>query len=124
MKEQKAHSMNVHKWEIWLADLEPVVGSEQGLLRPAIIVSEDRSNRLLPVVNAIPVTSRKNQRYIYANEVLIPAGRFGLPKESVALCYQIRTLDKQRLLKFYGSLTDVGLQQSIYFALKFQMGLP
>lgn len=116
--------MNAQKWEIWLADLEPVVGSEQGLVRPVIIVSEDRSNRLLPVFNALPVTTRKNQRHIYANEVLLPAGRFGLPNESIVLCYQIRTLDKRRLLKFYGLLTDTLLQQSIYTALKFQLGIP
>ncbi|MDQ3844943.1 MAG: type II toxin-antitoxin system PemK/MazF family toxin [Bacteroidota bacterium] len=99
--------MNVLKWQVWLANLEPVIGSEQGKTRPVIILSENYTNAVLSVVNVLPVTSRKNNRMIYPNEVLLPAGNFGLTNESIALCYQIRTLDKRRLIKLYGSIHDL-----------------
>lgn len=115
--------MNVQKWDVWLAELKPVVGSEQGRRRPVVVLSENHSNNVLPVFNALPVTSRKNNRPIFPNEVLLPAGKAGLPNESVVLCYQIRTLDKQRILKFYGTLDDTALQQAIYRAVRFQFGI-
>ena len=115
--------MNFNKWEIWHANLEPVIGSEQGKARPVIIVSENYTNAALSIINVLPVTSRKNNRIIYPNEVLISAGRFGLVNESVVLCYQIRTLDKRRLIKLYGSIDDVIVQQEIIEAIKFQIGI-
>lgn len=84
--------MNFKKWEIWLASLEPVIGSEQGKTRPVIIISENYINQVLPVVNILPISTRKNKRTIYPDEVLLPANNFGLTNESIVLCYQIRTL--------------------------------
>jgi mRNA interferase MazF len=115
--------MNFKKWEIWLASIELVIGSEQGKTRPVIIISENYINQVLPVVNILPITTRKNKRTIYPNEVLLSAGNFGLPNESIVLCYQIRTLDKQRLIKLYGSVSDIELQQYVFEALKFQLGI-
>ena len=111
------------KWEVWLANLEPVIGSEQGKTRPVIIISEAYTNDLLNVINVLPITSRKNNRSIYPNEVLIPAGISGLSNESIVLCYQIRTIDKRRLNKRYGILQDDVLKEEIIEALKFQLGL-
>lgn len=98
--------MNLRKWYVYRASLDPVVGSEQGKSRPVLVISEDDINNLLNIVNIIPLTSRKDGRIIYPNEALIPAELSGLEKDSVALCHQIRTLDKKRLSKQYGYLSD------------------
>lgn len=63
--------MQFKKWSIFLANLDPVVGSEQGKTRPVLIISEDFFNELLNVVNILPLTSYKMERFIYPNEVLI-----------------------------------------------------
>ncbi len=115
--------MIVSKWEVWLADLEPTIGSEQGKTRPIIIISENYTNQSLNVINVLPVTTRKNDRIIYPNETLIPAGNFGLVNESIVLCYQIRTIDKKRLIRLYGTLSDKILQAFIIEALQFQLGI-
>lgn len=85
------------RWAIYRANLDPVVGSEQGKTRPVLVISEDAINDLLNIVNVIPITTKKEGRRIYPNEVLIPANHFGLPNESIVLCHQIRTLDKRRM---------------------------
>ncbi|MDQ6609754.1 MAG: type II toxin-antitoxin system PemK/MazF family toxin [Bacteroidota bacterium] len=113
----------MYKWEIWLADLDPVIGSEQGKTRPVLIVSENYTNSALSVVNILPLTTRKNSRTIYPNETLLKAGSFGLPNESIVLCYQVRTIDKRRLIKLYGTIADVATQNAILDALKFQFGI-
>ncbi len=113
--------MKVERWEIWLANLEPVLGSEQGKTRPVLVLSSTALNQLLPVVNVLPVTSRKPNRRIYPNEAILPIGTAGLTVESIVLCYQIRTLDKQRLSKKFGKLNDKDMQASILDALKFQL---
>jgi len=89
--------MTKFRWKIFLANLDPVVGSEQGRTRPVLVISEEEINQILPVVNVLPLTSLKPGRKIYPNEVSLPSNFTGLPKDSIVLCYQIRTLDKQRL---------------------------
>ena len=70
-----------------------------------LVISRERINQVLPVVNAIPLTSRKAAaRCIYPNEVLLPTGTAGLRVDSIALCYQIRTLDRGRLAQDLGEL--------------------
>jgi mRNA interferase MazF len=101
--------MKVLRWEIWLANLEPVIGSEQGRTRPILVLSSSALNDILPVVNVLPITSRKPNRRIYPNEVLLPVSTGGLSQESISLCYQIRTLDKQRLTKRFGVINDTKL---------------
>lgn len=112
-----------YKWHIFLADLDPVVGSEQGKIRPVLIISEEEINQILPVVNVLPITSRKPGRRVYPTEVLIPAFTGGLEKESIVLCYQIRTLDKRRLIRDMGKIEDFDLQEKIIDALSFQLGI-
>lgn len=115
--------MIITRWSIYQANLDPVVGSEQGKTRPVLIISEDAVNRLLNIVNVLPITSRKPGRSIYPNEVLIAAGDYGLPNESIILCHQIRTLDKRRLSRFYGEVTEAVKQDGIIEALCFQLGI-
>ncbi|MFH1049675.1 MAG: type II toxin-antitoxin system PemK/MazF family toxin [bacterium] len=91
-----------YRWGIFLVNLDPVVGSEQGRTRPVLVISDEQINQILPVLNVLPITSRKPKRNIYPNEVLISANRFGLNHESIILCHQIRTIVKSRLTKLIG----------------------
>lgn len=115
--------MIVKKWSIFKANLDPVIGSEQGKSRPVLIISDDAINASLNVVNVLPITSRKPGRRIYPNETLLEANKYGLPNESIILCYQIRTLDKQRLSFVYGEIFDLTKQTEIIEAICFQLGI-
>ena len=111
-----------YQWHVFLASLNPVKGSEQAGKRPVLVISRERINQVLPVVNVIPLTSRKSaSRVIYPNEVLLPAGTAGLQVDSIALCYQIRTLDKSRLEQDLGQLVDMRLRHEILEAIRFQL---
>ena len=100
--------MTVKRWNIYRANLDPVVGSEQGKSRPVIIISEDEINNLLNIVNIIPITS---------------CNKFGLTNESIALCHQIRTIDKKRMAQEYGHISDTNIQIDIIEAICFQVGI-
>jgi mRNA interferase MazF len=115
--------MIVKKWEIYRANLDPVIGSEQGKTRPVLIISEDSVNQVLNTVNVLPITSKKQGRIIYPNEGLLTSFDSGLPNESIVLCHQIRTLDKVRLSKIYGKVEDPIKQFEIEDALTFQLDL-
>lgn len=62
-----------YRWHIFLADLEPVIGSEQGKTRPVLVISEEGINQLLPVVNVLPITTKKPGRKIYPKKSFFPA---------------------------------------------------
>lgn len=113
----------MNKWTVVLAHLDPVVGSEQAKIRTVIIVSETQANKILPVANVSPVTSRKGSRPLYSNEALLPLGSCGLSNESIALAYQIRTLDKQRFSYIFGELKDQKVQTAIQRAVKRHLGI-
>jgi mRNA interferase MazF len=113
--------MTPERWSVWLANLDPVIGSEQGRTRPVLVLSDTRLNQILPVVNVLPITSRKHNRRIYPNEALIPGETAGLDVESIVLCYQIRTLDKQRLIKRLGTIGETNLRTEVLAALRFQL---
>ena len=115
--------MKFKKWSIWRANLDPVIGSEQGKSRPVLIISEDDINELLNSINVIPLTSRKPGRIVYPNETSLSGGKYGLEKESIALCHQIRTIDKSRLSKEYGEIVDRNIQVEIIDAISFQLGI-
>lgn len=113
-----------YQWHVFLASLDPTKGSEQAGKRPVLVISRERINQLLPVVNVIPLTSRKSEKRIaYPNEVLLPAGTAGLRVDSIALCYQIRTLDTSRLEEQIGELTEPDVCQRIRQAIRFQLEL-
>ena len=113
--------MNIKRGDIYYADLSPVVGSEQGGLRPVLIVQNDIGNRYSPTVIAAAITSRMSKTKlpthidIYANEV-------GLAKDSVVLLEQIRTLDKRRLRERMGHLDD-SMMQEVNSAISISFGL-
>jgi mRNA interferase MazF len=115
--------MKHKRWTIWRANLDPVIGSEQGFTRPVLILSDDSINDLINTINVIPITTRKNNRQIYPNEVLLEANKYGLSDESIVLCHQIRTLDKKRFAQYFGEIADSEKQNEIIEALFFQLGI-
>ena len=110
-----------YQWRVFLASLNPVRGSEQSGRRPVLVVSREEINQLLPVVNAVPLTSRKLGRRIYPNEALVPSGTAGLRMDSIALCYQVRTVDKGRLARQLGEVADIRIRRDVVDALRFQL---
>ena len=90
--------------DVFDARLNPTEGSEQAGVRPVIIVSRDAINQYSSVIVIVPVTSAKNVKRSYPNNVLISAGNGGLTNDSVALGGQVRAIAKTRLLRLRGSL--------------------
>lgn len=97
--------MSIKRGDIYYADLSPVVGSEQGGLRPVLIIQNDIGNRYSPTVIAAAITSRMGKTHL-PTHIDIFADKAGLAKDSVVLLEQIRTLDKQRLKEKMGHLDD------------------
>jgi mRNA interferase MazF len=109
------------RWNIFLVNLDPVIGSEQGKTRPVLVISNEEINQILPVVVVLPITSRKVGRKVYPNEVLIPAGVGGLEKESLILAYQVKTIDKKRLAQKIGKVSSKSMRKEIIDALVYQL---
>ncbi len=101
----------VKKGEIYFADLSPVIGSEQGGVRPVLIVQNDIGNKYSPTVIVAAVTSQINKAKL-PTHVEIPAEGNGLAKDSVVLLEQLRTIDKKRLREKIGRIDDKCLQKT------------
>lgn len=95
----------IARGEIYLAALDPVVGSEQGGVRPVLIIQNNVGNRFSPTVIVLAITSQLGKARL-PTHVEIPAQGHGLNKDSVALAEQIRTLDKRRLREYLGCLSE------------------
>ena len=102
--------MNIRRGDIYYADLSPVVGSEQGGLRPVLIVQNDVGNRYSPTVIAAAITSRLGKAKL-PTHIDLHADQVGLAKDSVVLLEQIRTLDKRRLKEKMGHLPESVMTQ-------------
>ncbi len=113
--------MIVKRGEIYYADLSPVVGSEQGGVRPILIIQNDVGNKYSPTVIVAAITSQINKARL-PTHVEISAQDFGLPKDSVVLLEQIRTIDKKRLREKVGKFDDE-MMEKIDEALKISVGL-
>ena len=113
--------MNIKRGDIYYADLSPVVGSEQGGLRPVLIVQNDIGNRYSPTVIAAAITSRMSKAKL-PTHIDIMGSHVGLAKDSVILLEQIRTLDKRRLREKMGHL-DEDTMSSVNNAIEVSFGL-
>lgn len=100
----------IKRGDIYYADLSPVVGSEQGGIRPVLIVQNDVGNRYSPTVIAAAITSRTDKNRM-PTHIDVHADEYGLEKNSVILLEQIRTLDKKRLREKMGHLDDDAMSQ-------------
>lgn len=113
--------MIVKRGDIYYADLSPVIGSEQGGVRPVLIVQNDIGNKYSPTVIAAAITSQINKAKL-PTHIELDAQNFGLPKDSVILMEQIRTIDKKRLKEKIGHLDD-GRMERVNEALEISFGL-
>ncbi|MBQ7337091.1 MAG: type II toxin-antitoxin system PemK/MazF family toxin [Clostridia bacterium] len=113
--------MSVKRGDIYYADLSPVVGSEQGGLRPVLIIQNDVGNRYSPTVIAAAITSRLGKNRL-PTHIDVYADRVGLVKDSVILLEQVRTLDKRRLKEKMGHL-DEGMMDQVNRAIAVSVGL-
>ena len=101
---------NVKRGDIFYADLSPVVGSEQGGVRPVLIVQNDTGNKHSPTVIAAAITSQTGKARL-PTHITLTAGSVGLPKDSIVLLEQVRTLDKRRLREHMGRVDDKVMRQ-------------
>lgn len=113
--------MQIKRGDIFYADLSPVVGSEQGGIRPVMIIQNDVGNRHSPTVICAAITSKMNKAKL-PTHIEIDATKYHLVKNSVVLLEQIRTIDKQRL-KEYICHVDKKLMQHVDEALKISLEL-
>ncbi len=113
--------MTIKRGEIYYADLSPVVGSEQGGIRPVLIVQNDVGNKYSPTVIAAAITSQKFKTNL-PTHISVNADNCGLSKNSIVLLEQVRTLDKQRLKERMGTLEN-GDMSRVDRALSVSFGL-
>ena len=113
--------MNIRRGDIYYADLSPVVGSEQGGIRPVLVIQNDIGNKYSPTVIAAAITSQINKAKM-PTHIELAAKDYGLNKDSVILLEQIRTIDKRRLREKIGRIDD-GLMASVNNALSISFGL-
>ena len=113
--------MSVKRGDIYYADLSPVVGSEQGGLRPVLIVQNDVGNRYSPTVIAAAITSKMGKAKL-PTHIDVEGTEAGLAKDSVILLEQVRTIDKKRLKEKMGHL-DEGTMYQVNNAIQVSFGL-
>ena len=99
----------MRRGDVYWLNLDPVIGSEVGRRRPAVVVQNEGANRSSSTVTVIPLTSSTDR--VYPFQVLVPAGEGGLSRPSKALCEQVRTLSRQRLAECLGHLPDDRMDQ-------------
>ena len=113
---------SVRRGDIYYADLSPVVGSEQGGMRPVLIIQNDTGNRHSPTVIAAAITSQTGKTNL-PTHISLAARSCGLTRDSVILLEQVRTLDKSRLRERMGRLDEPAMHQ-VDNAIAVSFGLP
>ena len=113
--------MNIRRGEIYLVNLDPTVGSEQGKTRPALIIQNDVGNEFSPVTIIAPISSQPAKKQ-YPTEVWITPQESGLELKSRVLLNQIRTVDKSRLQKKVGQLSTKKMME-VNQAVQISLGL-
>lgn len=98
----------IKRGEIYWIQFDPIVGSEIGKVRPALVISNNHNNELADTITVLPITSSMGK--VYPFEVFIPKGTGGLTSDSKAKANQIRTLDKKRVKGFLGNIPESILQ--------------
>lgn len=113
--------MNVKRGDVFYADLSPVVGSEQGGVRPVLVIQNDIGNKYSPTIIIAAITSQINKAKL-PTHIEIKASEYGLSKDSVVLLEQIRTIDKKRLREKIGRFNDE-MMDKVDECLKISLGL-
>ena len=105
--------MNILRGDLYYADLTPVIGSEQGGVRPVLMIQNDMGNRFSPTVIVAAVTNRQDKHPL-PTHVPISPNYCGLKEHSVVLLEQLRTIDRVRLREYIGWLTEQDMKQVDY----------
>jgi mRNA interferase MazF len=113
--------VNVKRGDVYYADLSPVIGSEQGGVRPVLVLQNNVGNKYSPTIIISAITSQINKSKL-PTHIEINATEFGLSKDSVVLLEQIRTIDKKRLREKIGHLDDE-LMNQVNEALQISFGM-
>lgn len=113
--------MKLYKGDIYYADLSPVKGSEQGGIRPVLIIQNDIGNKYSPTVIVASITSRLDKRQL-PTHVFFHAQKYGLPKNSMVLLEQVRTIDQIRLKEYVGHI-ELAEMQLVEEALLISLGI-
>ncbi len=113
--------MNILRGDLYYADLTPVTGSEQGGVRPVLMIQNDMGNRFSPTVIVAAVTSRQDKHPL-PTHVSISPNHCGLKESSIVLLEQLRTIDRVRLREYIGRLTEQDMKQ-VDHALRISIGL-
>jgi len=111
LKSMNRNDRPVFQGDIWLADLNPSVGREQSGFRPVVIVSGNMLNNYMPLVFAVPLTTKI--KYYKGNPILLPSQENGLSKKSEILVFQIRSISKNRLKERTGKVKQVEIDRMI-----------
>jgi mRNA interferase MazF len=112
------------QWSVFTIDLDSMPpGSEGGGRRPVLVVSRESANQALPVVTVLPLATRRNDRRVYPNEVLLRTGTAGLKKDAIAMAHQTRTVAKRLLTNLLGAIEDDDLRSRIRRAMCVQLNL-
>jgi len=111
----------INRGDIVLGSLEPVLGSEQGGIRPLLIIQDNTLNMHSPTTIVAPITTKVYSKEYPTNVQIFP-GHSGLKKESTILLNQIRTIDKRRIIKKIGQV-DFGIINKVDMAIKISLGL-
>ena len=114
--------MTIERGDIYLAAIDPVIGREIAKTQPVVVVSNNLNNKHGGTITVLPLTSQKLKK-VYPFEILLSKGNANLPKESKVKADQIRTLDKRRLIKRFGQLTEEQITL-IDEAIKIHLALP
>lgn len=110
----------MRRGDVFSVDFEPVRGSEQGKIRPAVIIQNDMGNQFSPTVIVAPLTTGQYARFDVNVEVKAPEG--GIDNDSLVLLNQIRVVDKSRLLRYWGRLSPRTMRK-VDEAIKISLGL-
>ena len=114
--------MVVKRGDMFYADLSPVVGSEQGGIRPVLVIQNNMGNKYSPTVIVSAITSQLNKNKL-PTHIELDSAEFGLKADSVVLTEQIRTIDKSRLKEKIGHIDDISIMNKVNNALGVSFGL-
>lgn len=114
-------NFNIKRGEIVIAKLDPVIGSEQGKIRPVLIIQNDTSNNYSPVTIIAAITSKKFEKE-YPTNVFLTKKESRLEKDSIVLLNQIRTIDKSRIIKKISTIDNL-IMEKVDLAIKVSLGL-
>ena len=112
----------IKRGDIYIADLEPIIGSEQGGKRPVLIIQNNKGNKHSSTTIAAPITTKRVPNYLPIHVFVFASDQTGLPQASCVLLEQLRVLDKSRLTEYLGKVSRVTMEE-VDRALKISVGL-